>query len=394
MTERALPGGDIDDFWAEQGRLKPWQSHSGWYTIYSPGSDCIVQGDDFDQAVDNARSLGIILDDSARGFPIPDGDVPDASFVNRVLNQEEFNAAIAGNPDRRRDWSDGWVWASIGYAQDVPSTELEPLAQVLASGDSINKAILMRQELESGVNRLLQAGMLDVTSGFRLRASGIDVFEHGKELAGGFDLVDYLARHLPDRPQEPLTWTVTEEDLSGALEQYSSQAKGWLTNGDDVDVWVALARAQEYALGEGRSAASLADVLAAADTVPPDNEYRRLLLPDKIVHAVNRLEQAGLLEIVGSAEFVLSPTTFERVARAARAEFEALQDLSEDSYIKVSEATFPLHEELPKPPVKPYRWKLTRDEYRAAVSRVPLLEKRLSEIEKDDDWAAKYLRFD
>jgi hypothetical protein len=73
-------------------------------------------------------------------------------------------------------WSDAWVFLAVALAGNGDWVALDA---IVAAGDGIEHAILSREELDGGLNRLTRGGLVEVEhKRCRLAASGLVVYQH------------------------------------------------------------------------------------------------------------------------------------------------------------------------------------------------------------------------
>ena len=102
-------------------------------------------------------------------------------------------------------WEDGWVLASIVLAN---ASEHPDLAGVIGVADSINKAVLRRDELERAVNRLTGGGLLHPTEALVPSERAASLWERAQGDGGGLTSVERLVGLLNREchPLDPDTW--------------------------------------------------------------------------------------------------------------------------------------------------------------------------------------------
>ncbi|MBX3119990.1 MAG: hypothetical protein KF784_13070 [Fimbriimonadaceae bacterium] len=119
--------------------------------------------------------------------------------------------------------SDGWVFCAIpsdGKATDLPN--------VIWSVDGIQKLLITRTELSSGLNRLLRAGFIEHSQGrYWLTTEGIEAAKRAKR--GSPDVYaacDALAEVLYQQGvtcPEASPIVLTEAEFQAAVESYKKQ---------------------------------------------------------------------------------------------------------------------------------------------------------------------------
>ncbi|MDG4771888.1 hypothetical protein [Solwaraspora sp. WMMD792] len=119
-------------------------------------------------------------------------------------------------------WSDAWIFVSTVIAGKVGRHRRSPLSRrpegvrlvdVLTTAEHLNQAIPTREEIETGVRRLLGAGLVSVSDGW------FQVTEAGEQL-------------WRDRPRSGLTTTV--DSVHGVLDQrYTTAEAEWQLDDQD-----------------------------------------------------------------------------------------------------------------------------------------------------------------
>jgi len=102
-------------------------------------------------------------------------------------------------------WEDGWVLASIVLAN---ASKHPDLAGVIGIADSINKAVLNRDELERAVNRLTGGGLLHPTEALVPSERAASLWERAQGDGVGWTSVERLVGLLNEEchPLDPDTW--------------------------------------------------------------------------------------------------------------------------------------------------------------------------------------------
>jgi hypothetical protein len=115
------------------------------------------------------------------------------------------------------DWefADAWVATAVAI-QETPCD----LAAVIAAGDALNHAILLREEIEQAVSRLVGAGLLWISDDgkFGLTSTGQNLL--GRRQGGWFEQVDSTLELLREIPVEEVAFSLTDETVRAAYAEY------------------------------------------------------------------------------------------------------------------------------------------------------------------------------
>ena len=130
-------------------------------------------------------------------------------------------------PAMKQRTVDAWLFLAIAISpRDADAVGLSDL---VAAADGINHAILTEDELRSGINRLLHAGLVsEHESAFDLTDDGEATF--AKVRSGSVRTeFERLERELDrlDDPGRP-TWTPSAEAIRDAIDDYVAMAEEWL----------------------------------------------------------------------------------------------------------------------------------------------------------------------
>jgi hypothetical protein len=115
------------------------------------------------------------------------------------------------------DWefADAWVATAVAI-QETPCD----LAAVIAAGDALNHAILLREEIEQAVSRLVGADLLWISDDgkFGLTLTGQNLL--GRRQGGWFEQVDSTLELLREIPVEEVAFSLTDETVRAAYAEY------------------------------------------------------------------------------------------------------------------------------------------------------------------------------
>ncbi|HEX6873992.1 MAG TPA: hypothetical protein VF163_23065 [Micromonosporaceae bacterium] len=112
-------------------------------------------------------------------------------------------------------WSDAWVLAAIMM---TAGDEGAALSRVVAAADAINHAILMAEEVEPAVRRLLGVGLIAVLDRrYHLTGAGRILAEQCR--GGMLDLVDDLLGRLALIPVREQVWSLEPGELDQAVRE-------------------------------------------------------------------------------------------------------------------------------------------------------------------------------
>ena len=117
-------------------------------------------------------------------------------------------------------WEDGWVLASIIIAH---RSEHPDLAGVIGIADYINRLILSRDEIETAVNRLCAAGLLDITDPLVPLGEAEQLWDRARGEGGSIASIKrclVLMNSEMGLDQSPSRWTLSELDYRTALDLY------------------------------------------------------------------------------------------------------------------------------------------------------------------------------
>jgi hypothetical protein len=122
---------------------------------------------------------------------------------------------------------DAWMFLAIA----ISPRDANPvsLSDVVAAADGVNHALTTEDELRSGINRLLHAGLVsEHESAFDLTDAGEAMFAKVRSgsLRTEFERLERELDRLPD-PAQP-TWTPSAEAIRGAIDDYLAMAEEWL----------------------------------------------------------------------------------------------------------------------------------------------------------------------
>jgi hypothetical protein len=124
----------------------------------------------------------------------------------------------------RKDEIDTWMFLTVAYAQrgDGQST----LAGLISTADAINHAIPTDEELHTGLNRLIAAGLAaQDESQFRLTKAGESLFAEARKRGGLWKQWERLERAFATL-EDPSTqsWMPAPGEIHMAIRAYQEQA--------------------------------------------------------------------------------------------------------------------------------------------------------------------------
>jgi len=129
-------------------------------------------------------------------------------------------------PAMKRQTVDAWLFLAIA----ISPRDAKPvgLSDLVAAADGVNHAILTEDELRSGINRLLHAGLVsEHDSAFDLTEAGEAMFAkvRSRSVRTRFERLARELHGLAD-PGQP-TWTPSPEAIQGAIDDYLAMAEEW-----------------------------------------------------------------------------------------------------------------------------------------------------------------------
>ena len=114
------------------------------------------------------------------------------------------------------EFSDAWVLAAV-----LSNADSCTLGELVAAGDGINHAILLADEVESAVGKLLGAGLVVVRD---RRFSATDAARALPRRGGLIGQVDSLLAALRRLPVTPQPWSLEPGELEAAVRWWRTEA--------------------------------------------------------------------------------------------------------------------------------------------------------------------------
>ncbi|MFY1637553.1 hypothetical protein ACN27F_30495 [Solwaraspora sp. WMMB335] len=130
-------------------------------------------------------------------------------------------------------WSDAWIFVSVAIAGKVGRHRRSPLsrrpegvrlADVLSTAEHLNHAVPVRQEIETGVRRLLAADLISVADGwFQLTGAGEQLWRD-RPRSGLTTTVDSVHGVLGRRyPAQDGEWQLDDQEHTAAILEHSGR---------------------------------------------------------------------------------------------------------------------------------------------------------------------------
>jgi hypothetical protein len=119
-------------------------------------------------------------------------------------------------------WEDSWVLGSVIIAAD---SETPDLAGVIGIADYINRLVLSRDEIVSGINRLLSAGLVEPSEPLIPTASARELWAR-TGTGGAFKRLQRLESLLEGEVAQDRAvpgWELSEADYRSAVHTYQAR---------------------------------------------------------------------------------------------------------------------------------------------------------------------------
>lgn len=130
-------------------------------------------------------------------------------------------------------WSDAWIFVSVAIAGKVGRHRRSPLSRrpegvrlvdVLATAEHLNQAIPTREEIETGVRRLLGADLISVVDGWFQVTSAGERLWRDRPRSGLTTTVDSVHGVLNRRfATADSDWRLDDQDHNAALVEYTGR---------------------------------------------------------------------------------------------------------------------------------------------------------------------------
>ena len=130
-------------------------------------------------------------------------------------------------PAMKQRTVDAWMFLAIAISPRDPNPV--GLSDLVAAADGVNHALPTEDELRSGLNRLIYAGLVsEHESAFDLTDAGEAMFAKVRDgsVRTEFDRLERELDRLAD-PGQP-TWTPSSEAILRAIDDYVAMAEEWL----------------------------------------------------------------------------------------------------------------------------------------------------------------------